>query len=308
MDCTIKTKMLDSWRWAYLITNGSGVSVYMPPNVGDPKAWDYIRFRLEKGDRIADAYEKAGYKDIVPPDYLKQAIKDIYLYNHTGQLDPISGDPIDKPYGDWVNEQACQVLNMTDNTGRINLGDGFVVPNIAEQDCIRGKILYENVSIAYYECAPDIIAPLESLPYIEDKLLNTIQAFYEIIKDAHITYKAVHNIPRTGTNDSDRVFLGDGFTIPSTKERGLLYDAVLVKGKDLTYAFSVICPDITPPADAMGCIDHGIRSAGTMTDWSVFYNDCHDQYVKSKQKESPGSNILIFALLLILGIAAVSRR
>jgi hypothetical protein len=282
----------------------------MPANIGDPRAWDYIRFRLKKGDRIADAYEKAGYEDIVPPEYLKQAIKDIYLYNHTGALDPVSGEAIDKPYGEWVNEQACQCLNMTDASGRINLGDEFVVPSIAEQDCIRSKILYENISIAYYECASDIIPPLESLVAIEQKLLNTIESFYSIIKDAHNVYKALHGIPRTGTNDSDRVFLGDGFTIPGTDELFDLGDAIFTKGWTLSYAYSIIAPDITPPIEAIPCIESKAHNMGGLNmSWADIYNVCHDEYVASvASKEKPGgSNMLVYGLVVILGIAVISR-
>lgn len=310
MDCRIKTTFIDNDNWVYLITNENNASIYMPPNVGNPKAWDYIRFRLQKGDRIADAYAKAGYSQIVPPEYLKQPIKDIYLYNHTGKLDPISGEPIDKPYGDWVNEQACQCLNMTDDTGRINIGDDFVVPNIHEQDCIRSKVLYENISIAYYECASDIIPPLESLPMLEDKLLNTIESFYSIMKDAHNSYKATHGIPRTGTNDSDRVFLGDGFTIPGTQELYDLSDAIFNKGWTLAYAYSIITPDITPPEVAIPCIESKAHNMGGLNmSWADIYNVCHDDYVKSKgTSASANSNLLVYGLLTILVIALVSRK
>ena len=323
MGCTTKIKYLTSnGRPYWVITNQNGISVSMPSNSGDPKDWNYIQFRLEKGDRIADAYEKAGCSEIIPPDYLKQSIKDIYLYSHTGkliatgQINPTTGKEIfaaeDIPYGDWVNQQACQCLNMTDDTGRINLGDGFVVPNMQEQDCIRGKVfpgsLSENLSLAYYECASDIIPPTESIAYIENMLKTSIQDFYAIIKDAHNTYKAAHGITHTGSNDSDRVLLGDGFTIPSTGERALLYDAVLKKGYELAHAYSVICPDITPPPASMACLDAGIKSVGTMTDWSVFYNDCHDEYVKANPPAGKNSNLLVWGLLVVLGLAVISER
>ena len=300
----------DATRRANLIVSENGRYVYMPHNTGDLKPWDYIRYRLGKGDRIADAYETAGmYPDTVPEPYLKQCIKDIYLYNHTGQLDPISGEPIDKPYGEWVLSQACQCLNMTDDTGRINLGDGFVVPNIQEQNCIRGKILDESLSIAYYECANDIIPPLESMPEIERKLRNTIQDFYTIIKDAHNNYKAKYGISGTELG-SDRILIGDGFTLPSTEECHYLADALFNKGWSLAYAYSVICPGIIPPAEAISCIEGKILSTGSIImsptaigSFANIYDQCHDEYAKSKSK---GGNVLIYGLLAVLGIALIS--
>lgn len=263
MNCTIKTKMLDSASFAFLLKDEfSGKSVYIP----QPEAFEYIRFRINKGDRIADAYEQAGeaFTRIVPDANLTPCIKLLYT-NFKDQFNE-ERDRVFRPFGDWVFEEACLCLQTTQINGRIDLGDGFIVPNGEERTCIIDKMFNGamNLAGALFSCCPDITYPTQQLGFIEDQLRNTSYPFYNVVRNAHTDYKRVNY-------KADRIVIADGLVVPSSDEIAEI-EIGLNSGMNLTQAYFNIANDILPPAIMIKCIEDKIKN--TSASWLDIFKSC----------------------------------
>jgi len=286
---------------AMLIQNTkTGKQVYIPKK----DAFEYIRFRTAdsadggRGDRLADAYAKAGsaFANIVPDSDILPCIKRIYTNfkdAHDAQRNLIF-----RPYGDWVLEEACNCLSIYDTeTGRTDLGDGFIVPSDSEQACIVDSMFNQAMSLssAMKSCCPDIQYPTEQLPLIEDSLRKTNYPLYNIIDIAHTAYLQAHY-------PTPRVDLGGGIIVPSSDE---IYEieAGLAYGYSLTQAYFNICNDILPVEPLLSCIEGKVNTKADT--WLNIFKSCKGSRVDSAE---PKSNTLIYVVLGVGLLFLLSRK
>ena len=198
MSCTVKS---GPNYGAYLVKADNGLSVIMPDTYYFEKIRWYIatvsHISHTKLGRLSEAYTKAGREDIMPPQQYIPCIKAIYQMT---DFDPARRVYIDKPAGDWIYDEACKCLEKTTGEGRIDLGDGFIVPNSSEQTKINTLVFSSNYSLysAIQSVCPDITPPLESLACIEKALRGTNWQYYDVYRACRTDYVAAQaSIPST---------------------------------------------------------------------------------------------------------------
>ena len=275
MTCTRTTKamLINNTRIWKVTDIDSGNYVYIP----DQKPFEYIRFLMDPHennyDRMDAAYEKAEhefggrYTDYLPNDDILPCIKLIYT-NFT--IPDEHKTRVFQPFGEWVFDEACNCLKQYDSeTGRMNLGDGFIVPSETEWACITQNMFNGgmNFSDALYACAPDISYPSSVLGWIEDMIKNKEAHFprYTIILYAHDQWRAF-NVK------TDRIVLGDGLVVPSSDEIAEI-EIGLNAGNDLTSTYIYYgLSDILPPESIRQCIEDKIRN--TSSTWEDIFKSC----------------------------------
>jgi hypothetical protein len=303
MGCTRElVNFVDTQHYAYLITDeDTSKQIFIPLK----EAFDYIRFRIvNRKNRLADAYEMAGsaYKAIIPPANLIPAVKFLYT-NFEDQFTEI-GDRTFREWGPWLFNEACMILKSTDESGRIDLGDGFVVPNPEERGCIYDAIFNQGKTLkrAMFGCCPDIIYPETAYVLIEDQIVNKHYQFFEAVRNAHTGI--IGPIPTAG----GRIALGEEFVIPSESELSDIGDAIFNLGWTLSQAYAQICPDITPVAKAISCIEKKILGTGSVI-MSPSSGESFTDIYKSCYKELAGTkNILIYGLIASFGLFIILRN
>lgn len=291
MNCTWSTKemIINNTRLWKVTDTDSGRYVYIPYR----EAFEYIRYRMDPleghGNRIEDAYELAGgrYTDYLPEEHMLPCIKLIYT---NFQVLNQNGVEVFQPFGNWVFDEACKCLQQQTDTSRMDLGDGFIVPNKTEWACIIDKMFNGGMNFAgaVFTCAPDITYPREIIGYLEDAVkANTEVGYprYNIIRNAHSGWKQIF-IPIS------RITLDNGLVVPSSDEIDEI-EIGLNYGMNLTESYFNICNDILPPENMRQCIEDKIRN--TSSTWIDIFKSC--------QGESQDGNQTLYYVLA--GIAAL---
>jgi hypothetical protein len=293
MNCTREyVNIGDTEHYAHKITDvDTGKYVYVPTK----EAFNYIRFRIvNRGDRLADAYEKAGsiYKSIIPPANLIPAFKLLYT---NFEIINDQGARVFQDYGPWVFEEACMILKGTDEEGRIDLGDGFIVPSPEERVCIYNAFFNQGKTLkrAMFGCCPDIIYPESAYALIEKQITDSSKhyQFFDAVRNAHTGI--------VGPTRGGRIIL-DNLVIPSESELFDLGNAIFNLGMTLSEAYSRICSDITPSIDKITCIESKIFRMGELNmSWSDIYRSCAVKETK---------NILLYGIIAGLGLILIAER
>jgi hypothetical protein len=302
MSCTIYD--FSKTNHCYNITNDKGKSVWMP----DKEGFEYIRYRMDPleghNNNIADAYNYAGgylgngYERLLPTGDIVPCIKRIYTNFHVLNSD---GVQVFQPYGSWVNEEACKCLEQITSTGRFDLGDGFLVPNESEWNCIingmfnNGRSLAEAVNL----CTPDINYPRTIIKFLEDAIrANTDMGYprYNIIRVAHSAW-IVSNIPKP------RITLANGLVVPSSDEIYKIEYAIEYD-RTLTNAYTINgWADILPPEDTLDCIENKIRN--TSDDWVTIFNACPSKILLPEPEKK---NTLLYVALGVGALLLFTRK
>jgi hypothetical protein len=291
----------------YNITNeANGKSVWMP----DKEGFEYIRYRMDPleghNNTIADAYAFAGgnlgngYEKLIPIGAIVPCIKRIYTNYHVLNQ---SGIQVFQPFGQWVLDEACKCLQEITDTNRFDLGDGFIVPNENEWQCIingmfnSGKTLAEAISL----CVPDINYPRTIMKFLEDAIMaNTDMGYprYNIIRVAHSAW-IVSNTPKS------RITLDNGLVVPSSDEIYKIEYAMFEYDRTLTNAYTINgWADILPPENLLECIEGKIR--GTSDTWESIFNSCQasDGIIVEPKK----SNTLLYVALGVGALLLLTRK
>jgi len=198
MTCQAKTEINFEYGVAVKISDSeTGISFYMP----SVQHFEDIRWHIKKGSRFIDAYDtvyRAEYlPQFVPPTEYVPCIKAIYTQI---VFDPNLRIWVDRPAGDWIYQEACNCLVGATKEGRIDLGDGFIVPNYDEQTRINSLVFASNYDLysAIQGICPDITPPLESIACIEQAMRGTNWHYYDIYTACRAVYVAAQaSLPGT---------------------------------------------------------------------------------------------------------------
>jgi len=300
MSCTHSTKPIEknnTFVWKVTDTD-SGRFVYIPKR----EVFEWIRFRMDPleghGNRIADAYNKAEdewggrYADYLPEEDILSSIKDIYTNFHVLNA---NGIQVFQPFGTWVLDEACKVLQKTSaGGGRLNLGDGFIVPSKDEWACILDKMFNGGMNFAgaVFTCTPDIIYPRMIIGFLDDAVrANTEVGYprYNIIANAHSEWKRI-NTP------TPRTTLDNGLVVPSSDEIAKI-ESGLSAGNDLTNTYTYYgLTEILPPESMRACIEDKIRN--TSSTWEDIFNSCGTE----------GGNKTLYYVAVGLGLLLLFSR
>ena len=298
MNYKVETKILDSVSGAYafkVIDEATGKYTWIPRS----DIFDYIRFRIvNRGDRLADAYKNAGeaYTRIVPEANILPCMKLLYT-NYEDNFNE-QRQRIFRPFGEWIFEEACFCLQAVDEKGRINLGDGFIVPTGEERSCVIDKMYNSGMSLssAMSSCCPDIaLYPTEQLKFIEDQIRNTNFPFYSILKNAHTDYMRLHY-------PTPRVDLGGRIIVPSSDE---IYEieAGLAYGYSLTQAYFNICNDILPVEPLLSCIEGKVNTKADT--WLNIFKSCQGGGTGNGE---PKNNTWLYVIVGVGLLLLLSRK
>jgi hypothetical protein len=226
MSCTykayrVKNDIKEEYT-AVLVTNPeNGLSLSMP-NTED---FDKIRFHIattsHPGGTLFNAYAVSERFRIIPPEEYTSCIKTIYqmpVYDTNKRI------YIDKPVGDWIYDEACKCLSKTEE-GRMDLGDGFVVPTLEEQKNIialmsDGKTFHDAIQAI----CPKFTPPMGAIYCIEDKIKSTNLRFYDIYRVCRASYVS-STLPATTPSTSPGITLPG--TIPIPTKTNYLWYAIL---------------------------------------------------------------------------------
>lgn len=189
------------------------ITVYMPGY----QMFQDIRFHIATnsgshgGGTLQQAYAEEGYpfyptipetesgdvaiirENIIP------CIKNIY---QMAEYDPVNKVYVDRKPGEWIYDEACRCVTLAEPGGRMNLGDGFVVPNTQEQtdiNALMGQSGYTFIQALQKTC-PDIIPPVDALGCIATLLKTTSLRWYDIYRSCRadwIVLQSIINPPGT---------------------------------------------------------------------------------------------------------------
>lgn len=305
MSCKFEIKALNVVNGTYAVqvkNTATGYYTWIP----DPMAFEYIRYRMDPleghNNRIEDAYELAGedYKRIIPESDILPCIKRIYTNYHVLDQD---GVQVFQPYGEWVLNEACKCVEQITSTMRFDLGNGFIVPNESEWNCIingmfnSGKSLAEALSL----CTPDINYPRTIMKFLEDAIrANNDMGYprYNIIRVAHSAW-IVSNTPKP------RITLANGLVVPSNEEIYKIEYAMFGYDRTLTNAYTINgWGDILPPENLRECIESKIRS--TSDTWESIFNSCQKNNGITDEPEK--NNILLYVALGVGALLLFMRK
>lgn len=304
MSCKFETKVLNAASGAYAVqikNTATGYYTWIP----DPTAFEHIRFRMDPleghNQRIADAYANEGedYKRIIPEPAILPCIKRIYTNYHVLNQ---SGVQVFQPYGDWVLNEACKCVEQLSSTLRFDLGDGFIVPNETEWQCIINGVFNSGLSFveAVNLCTPDIQYPRTIIKFLEDAIrANTDMGYprYNIIRVAHSAW-IVSNTPKP------RITLANGLVVPSSDEIYKIEYAMFGYDRTLTNAYTINgWADILPPEDTLDCIESKIRN--TSDDWVTIFNSCPSNILKPEPEKK---NTLLYVALSVGALLLFTRK
>jgi hypothetical protein len=172
---------------AVLVTNPNGLKIWMPTT----EDFDKIRFHIATtshgGGRLAQAYMNEGRLSLMPSDTYVPCIKAIYQMT---AFDPNRKIYVDKPVGNWIYDEACKCMEKTVGEGRLDLGDGFVVPSSEEQASITTMVMTQGYTLynAIQKICPNITPPLEAVGCIENSIKSTNWQYYDIYRACRATY------------------------------------------------------------------------------------------------------------------------
>lgn len=222
----------------------NGITVYMPGY----QMFQDIRFHIatisHDGGTLEQAYLTEGYPfypntawigsgdAAIIDENLVACIKNIYQMT---EYDPINKVYIDRKPGEWIYDEACRCVTKAQPYGRIDIGNGFIVPGNQEQidiNALMGQSAFTFLQSLQKTC-PDIIPPADALPCIEKFLKTTTLRWYDIYRSCRadwIVLQSVINPPTTSPPASS-----PPVTLPVTSSKNIF----LIAGAILLFlAFS----------------------------------------------------------------------
>lgn len=228
MSCTAK---YDQVRDAVYVRADNATSLFMPTL----EDFDAIRLHIptisHTGGRLSDAYAQEGFVYIIPPVQYTSCIKNIYQMI---EFDPTKRIYVDRKVGNWIYDEACKCLSASTIEGRIDIGDGFIVPSPAEQTKISNLVFSSGRSFynAVKESCPDIVPPVQSLSCIEG-LLRTNWTYYDIYRACRAEYVAAQAMLPATTPSTSPVSPGGSPAPEEKSKKTLLY----ISGAILIFIF-----------------------------------------------------------------------
>jgi len=202
MNCTYKairpaSHGLSDHTVVLVTNNDNGLELIMPTWGSGHDDFERIRFYVKQGDHLQVAYSKVpDMWRIYPEEQYVSCIKDIYLarvYNAQRQL-------VERPVGDgiWIYEQACNCLTEATPVGRIDIGDGFIVPTLEEQGRLVSYMTQGiGLLLALKYVDPALVPPLSAISYIEEGLKTTNWRWADIYRAARSDWIASQSVPGT---------------------------------------------------------------------------------------------------------------
>jgi len=202
MNCTYKairpaSRGLSDHTVVLVTNNDNGLELIMPTWGSGHDDFERIRFHVKQGDHLQVAYSKEpDMWRIYPEEQYVSCIKDIYLarvYNAQRQL-------VERPVGDWIYDEACKCLAEETTAGRIDIGDGFIVPSPEEQVRIVDYVTQgTGLLLALKYVDPALVPPLSAISYIEEGLRTTNWRWADIYRAARADWIASQSVNGTTT-------------------------------------------------------------------------------------------------------------
>lgn len=189
------TKWFDGYNVRSIINENTGLGVHMP---GFQKFMD-IRFHIttnsgsHTGGTLQQAYAEEEYPYLPTNANLIPCIKAIYQMS---EYDPVLKAYVDRKPGEWIYDEACRCVSKAQPDGRVNIGDGFVIPNTQEQtdiNALMGQSAFTFIQAMQKTC-PDIIPPVDALACIEKWLKGSSLRWYDIYRSCRADWIVLQTI------------------------------------------------------------------------------------------------------------------
>lgn len=182
-----------------ILREGS-LSLTVPSMLEDEK----IRWQLERGVPLVDAYQRAGAYYIYPDVSLRRCVEEVFK---TPYFDPDTGEwktgagqytcvEFQKCLQQYASGQAAfPEESLSDR--RVSVAPGVYAPSPQEERCIKGKLLeLIPLEVAYDECGAGDILPGWSgaLAFVQSAYMNAIAenkpfpSLYNLTKRAYQIY------------------------------------------------------------------------------------------------------------------------
>lgn len=183
----------EPYTGARITFRSEGLRLTVPNIIEDQN----IRWMMDRGKSLVDAYKAAGAGSIIPDAAIRPCISEKLRYR---RIDPITGrSEISAPgqftcaefhrcFEDYIRAQRAFPEDRPSER-RLQIAPGVYAPSAAEDQCIRQKFLmFRNLTQAYHDCGAGDIIP--SWPGAAQFISNALTAspdthLYEITKTAY---------------------------------------------------------------------------------------------------------------------------
>ena len=183
-----------------------------------------LRWLVDQGMGIADAYARLGWKDFLPEEGMRECCRDVLRikWMDENQVQQLEGWGATCEGYHRCLEKYVQAIRETKKIGRMKIAQGLYSPSPDEEKCIRLRFAVHNdVARAYTECNAQEILPqfsfaLESMhvSMSQDRTRAIKQPLYKVLQTAYdlstlTTREPVHvpTLPEPTDNYSSYLWL-----------------------------------------------------------------------------------------------------
>lgn len=177
----------DPGRKKFTMQTDEGTVSLTVPNYLEDKQ---VRWLVDKGKNVVDAYTNAGIWQILPERGMRPCIYDAlrikYYDPESGERQLTGGNFTCHEFHKCFENYLTTFRQYPEKRGRITIAPGVVIPSPDEEKCIRSRfIVSKNLPKSYHECgAADILPKWEgALDAISETLTKYPQVeLYHIIR------------------------------------------------------------------------------------------------------------------------------